>query len=368
MNAPSVELPLGPVMLDVAGIALTDEERERLQDPLVGGVILFARNFTGSEQLAVLTTDIRSLRNPPLLIAVDHEGGRVQRFRNDGFTRLPAMRTLGALWEHDHLAALDAARDTGYVLAAELLAHGVDLSFAPVLDLDYGCSSAIGNRAFHRDPAVTAALAQALVAGMAEAGMKSVGKHFPGHGCVEADSHVDVPVDERSFDEIWDQDIAPYRHRLGRQLGGVMQAHVIYPAADPNPAGFSRFWLQDVLRGRLGFAGAIFSDDLNMEGALVAGDIVGRARAAHEAGCDMVLVCNRPDLAAELLDRWAPAPDEAGRRRIAALRGQARHADPFALEIAPRYAHAREIVRSLAETDAAAPMMAAGTSGDAPSA
>lgn len=365
MNLPAIHLPLGPVMLDVAGTTLSDEERERLQDPLVGGVILFARNFSDSEQLSALTAEIRALRNPPLLIAVDHEGGRVQRFRNAGFTRLPSMRALGALWEKDHLAALDAARDTGYVLAAELLAHGVDLSFTPVLDVDYGSSRAIGNRAFHRDPAVIAALAQALVAGMAEAGMKSVGKHFPGHGYVEADSHVDVPVDARSFDDIWAQDIAPYRHRLGRQLGGVMPAHVIYPAADPNPAGFSRFWLQDVLRGRVGFGGAIFSDDLNMEGALVAGDIVGRARAAHEAGCDMVLVCNRPDLAAELLDRWVPAPDPEGLRRIAALRGQARHADPFALELAPRYAQARELVRTLAEHDATAPMMAAGTSGDA---
>lgn len=368
MNASPINLPLGPVMVDVAGTTLSDAERIRLQDPLVGGVILFARNYSGSEQLAALTAEIRALRSPTLLIAVDHEGGRVQRFRSDGFTRLPAMRTLGALWEQDHLAALDAARDTGYLLAAELLAHGVDLSFAPVLDLDYGCSRAIGNRALHRDPAVTAALAQALVVGMAEAGMKSVGKHFPGHGHVEADSHVDVPVDERSFEEIWEQDIAPYRHRLGRQLGGVMPAHVIYPAVDPQPAGFSRAWLQDVLRGRVGFSGAIFSDDLNMEGAMVAGDIVGRARAAHDAGCDMVLVCNRPDLADELLDRWAPAPDEAGRRRISALRGQPRHADPFALELAPRYLHAREAVCALAEHDAAAPMMAAGTSGDAPAA
>lgn len=368
MNANAVNLALGPVMVDVAGTTLTDDERRRLQDPLVGGVILFARNYTDSEQLAALTAEIRALRNPPLLIAVDHEGGRVQRFRSDGFTRLPAMRTLGTLWEEDHVAGLDAARDTGYVLAAELLAHGVDLSFAPVLDLDYGCSRAIGNRAFHRDPAVTAALAQALVAGMAEAGMKSVGKHFPGHGHVEADSHVDIPVDERSFDEIWAQDIAPYRHRLGRQLGGVMPAHVIYPAVDDRPAGFSRVWLQDVLRGQVGFTGAIFSDDLNMEGASVAGDIVGRARAAHEAGCDMVLVCNRPDLADELLDRWTPAYGEAGRARVAVLRGQARHDDPFALELAPRYVRAREVVCELAARDAAAPMMAAGTSGDKPAA
>ncbi|MDA0236575.1 MAG: beta-N-acetylhexosaminidase [Proteobacteria bacterium] len=286
MNPP-IRRPRGPVMIDVAGTALTDEERERLRDPLVGGVILFARNYTGSEQLRALTAEIRGLRDPALIIAVDHEGGRVQRFRTDGFTRLPSMRSLGALWAQDHLVALDAARATGVVLAAELRAHGVDLSFTPVLDLDYGCCRAIGNRAFHRDPQVVAALAQALCAGMAEAGMGCVGKHFPGHGFVEADSHHDVPVDERDFDTVWNEDIAPYRHRLGRQLAGVMPAHVVYPNADPSPepqpAGFSPFWLKEVLRDRLGFQWVIFSDDLNMEGARVAGDIVGRAKAAYAA-------------------------------------------------------------------------------------
>jgi beta-N-acetylhexosaminidase len=279
-----VSLPRGPVMIDVAGTALTDEERECLLDPLVGGVILFARNYTGSEQLRALTADIRALRDPALIIAVDHEGGRVQRFRSDGFTRLPSMRSLGVLWEQDHFAALDAARAAGFVLAAELRVHGVDLSFAPVLDLDYGTCRAIGNRAFHRDPQAVAALAQAVVAGMAQAGMGAVGKHFPGHGFAEADSHHEVPVDTRDFDTLWNEDIAPYRHRLGRQLAGVMPAHVIYPRADPSPApqpaGFSPFWLKEVLRTRLGFQGVIFSDDLNMEGARVAGDIVGRARTA----------------------------------------------------------------------------------------
>jgi len=347
-----VARPLGPVMLDVAGTALTGAERERLLDPLVGGVILFARNYTGSEQLCALTREIRALRDPALIIAVDHEGGRVQRFRTDGFTRIPSMRCLGRLWERDHVAALGAARCVGYVLAAELLAHGVDLSFTPVLDLDYGGSRVIGDRAFHRDPQVVASLAQSLAAGMAEAGMGCVGKHFPGHGFAEADSHVEIPVDERAFDAIWDEDIAPYRHRLGRQLSGVMPAHVIYPRVDPNPAGFSTFWLQDVLRGRLRFGGVVFSDDLTMEGATVAGDIVARARAAHQAGCDMVLVCNRPDLAADLLDRWAPLVTVESRARIMALKPRAQCPDPLALELHPGYQQARATVAGIGEDTA----------------
>jgi beta-N-acetylhexosaminidase len=343
-------LPLGPVMLDVAGVALTDEERERLCDPLVGGVILFARNFTSGEALIELTAEVHALRDPPLIIAVDHEGGRVQRFRHDGFTHLPAMRTLGQLWDDDHVAALDAARSVGLVLAAELLAHGVDLSFTPVLDLDYGDSRVIGDRALHHDPQVVAKLAGALAAGMAAAGMGCVGKHFPGHGYVEADSHLEIPVDARDFDAIWAQDIAPYRHRLGRQLAGVMPAHVIYEQVDPLPAGFSPFWLQDVLRGRVGFEGVVFSDDLTMEGASVAGDILARARAAHAAGCDMVLVCNRPDLAADLLDRWAPVVTAEAVARIAALKPSPQCRDPYALALHPGYLQALGVVAGLAPT------------------
>lgn len=331
-------------MLDVAGTALTEPERERLCDPLVGGVILFARNFASAEQLQALTAEIHALREPRLVIAVDHEGGRVQRFRGDGFTRLPAMRSLGVLWEEDHVAALALARATGFVLAAELLAHGVDLSFTPVLDLDYGCSRVIGDRAFHRDPSVVAKLAFALAAGMRDAGMGCVGKHFPGHGFIEADSHVEIPVDGRDFETVWREDIAPYRHRLARQLSGVMPAHVRFQAIDEHPAGFSPFWLQDVLRGRLGFEGVIFSDDLTMEGATVVGDILARARAAFAAGCDMVLVCNRPDLADDLLDRWAPEVSQAVVGRIQRLRAQGRHADPYALELDPAYVDARASV------------------------
>jgi beta-N-acetylhexosaminidase len=344
-------------MVDVAGTALTAEERERLCDPRIGGVIFFARNYTDSAQLRALAAEIRALRSPPLIIGVDHEGGRVQRFRGDGFTRLPAMRTLGTLWEDDHVDALAGARATGFVLAAELVVHGVDLSFAPVLDLDHGCSRAIGNRAFHRDPAVVAALAQALVAGMAEAGMGAVGKHFPGHGYVEADSHHDVPVDARAFEAIWADDMAPYRHRLLRQLTGIMPAHVVYSHAEPQnpgPAGFSPFWLKTVLRDRLGFDGLIFSDDLNMAGALVAGDIVARVSAAAAAGCDMLLVCNRPDLVTELLARGIPDADPASLARLAALAPPAPRpwlADAFALELHPPYLAAREKVLALSAMD-----------------
>lgn len=344
-----VALPRGPVVADVEGCALTESERTRLLHPLVGGVILFARNFRDGEQLAALTADIRALRSPALLIAVDQEGGRVQRFRTAGFSRLPTMRMLGAKWDADHVAALDFARATGYVLAAELLAHGVDLSFTPVLDLDYGGSRVIGDRAFHRDASVVASLASALVAGLREAGMGAVGKHFPGHGFVEADSHLEIPVDSRDFEAVWEEDIAPYRHRLGRQLAGVMPAHVIFENIDPRPAGFSPFWLGDVLRGRLGFQGVIFSDDLTMEGATVAGDIVARASAAFEAGCDMVLVCNRPDLADDLLARWRPSVSDETTARIAALTSRPQFADAFALELSAAYHDARAVVAALSE-------------------
>ena len=337
----------GPVMLDVAAHEVTAEEREILQHPLVGGVILFARNYAEPEQLRALTAAIRAVR-PELVISVDHEGGRVQRFR-DGFTRLPAMRRFGTVWNDDPAAATAAARHAGFVLAAELRAHGVDLSYAPVLDLDYGVSSVIGDRAFHRDSQVATELARALIAGLADAGMRAVGKHFPGHGAVEADSHVAIPVDERSFDAVWADDIQPFRN-LASVLGGVMPAHVIFEHIDPRPAGFSPFWLQEVLRGRLGFGGAIFSDDLTMEGASVAGDIVARASAAHSAGCDMVLVCNRPDLAVQLIDRWRPEVSADSAARVAALRPRpgTMPADPATLAGWAPYVAARDSVLALA--------------------
>ena len=336
----------GPVMLDVAAYEVTAEEREILQHPLVGGVILFARNYAEPAQLRALTAAIRAAR-PEVLISVDHEGGRVQRFRN-GFTRLPAMRRFGAAWETDADAAKAGARHAGFVLAAELRAHGVDLSYAPVLDLDYGVSSVIGDRAFHRDPQVATELARAVVAGLGDAGMRAVGKHFPGHGAVEADSHVAIPVDGRVFDVVWAEDIQPFR-LLAAELGGVMPAHVIFENIDPRPAGFSPFWLQQVLRGKLGFQGVVFSDDLTMEGASVAGDIVARAEAAHGAGCDMVLVCNRPDFAVQLLDRWRPAVSGDSSARIAALRPRpgSAPADPQTLAGWAPYCAARDSLLAL---------------------
>jgi beta-N-acetylhexosaminidase len=276
-------------------------------------MILFSRNYENPEQLARLCSEIHALRTPALPIAVDHEGGRVQRFR-EGFTVLPAMRRLGEWWDAEPEAARVAARNVGYVLAAELRARGVDLSFAPVLDLDYGSSTVIGDRAFHRDPQGVVELARALIEGLHCAGMIACGKHFPGHGHVAADSHVAIPVDERSLSELAD-DLWPYRH-VG--LDGVMPAHVIYPCIDERPAGFSPRWLK-MLREELGFEGVIFSDDLSMEGASVAGDIVARADAAWDAGCDMLLVCNTPDAVGELLQRWQPLPDIQRARRIERL-------------------------------------------------
>lgn len=307
------QLPLGPMMIDIAGLELSELDRERLQDPRVGGLILFARNYANPQQLEKLSAEVHALRSPPLPIAIDHEGGRVQRCR-DGFTRLPPMRSLGALWESDPAAALSAAHDIGFVLAAELRARGVDLSFTPVLDLDWGRSAVVGNRAFHGDPALVVQLAGRLIDGLRAAGMAACGKHFPGHGWAEADSHIALPVDERSFAELA-PDLAPYRQL---KLDAVMPAHVIYPQVDARPAGFSPRWLK-MLREEFSFDGVIFSDDLSMEGASVAGGIVERASAAWHAGCDMLLVCNAPEAVGELLARWQPPHDALRSARIERL-------------------------------------------------
>src|SRR6266705_3195158 len=285
----------------------------------LGPVMLFARNFESPRQLLALTAEIHALRRPEPLIAVDHEGGRVQRFL-EGFTRIPAMRSLGERWEIDAAEARALAEATGYVIAVELRSHGVDFSFAPVLDVDFGSSSVIGDRAFSDEPAVIAALAGAFVAGLAAGGAASVGKHFPGHGYVKADSHVDVPVDGRGLDEIEANDLQPYRDLITLGLAGVMPAHVIYPAVDGRPAGYSPVWLKDILRRRLGFDGMIFSDDLSMAGASVAGGVVQRAEAALAAGCDMILVCNAPQAAAEVLDGLKTGPLD--RARAERMRGR----------------------------------------------
>ena len=339
--------PLGPVMLDVVGKSLSDDDLRRLHHPLTGGVILFARNYDSRAQVTALCAEIHRAR-PGILIAVDHEGGRVQRFRSDGFTRLPAMRSLGQLWDRDVLESCKAATALGYVLAAELRACGVDLSFTPVLDLDYGPSEVIGDRAFHRDPRVVTMLAKNINHGLLQAGMANCGKHFPGHGFVAADSHIAIPVDERDPKDILKEDAAPYGW-LGMSLSAVMPAHVIYPFFDSQPAGFSRKWLS-LLRDELGFEGVIFSDDLSMEGASVAGNVVQGAHAALKAGCDMVLVCNSPDKADQLLAGLDPSVAIDAKRsaaRIAAMVPTSPAKTWDELQADPVYKAAYGLVKSL---------------------
>ncbi|MFV5213786.1 beta-N-acetylhexosaminidase [Azonexus caeni] len=319
----SAKLP-GPLMIDIAGTELTDLDRERLCHPLVGGIILFTRNYRDRAQLTALCDEIHALREPRLLIAVDHEGGRVQRFR-EGFTRLPPMRALGQLHDSDPAAALTAARAAGFVLAAELRACGVDYSFTPVLDLDYGPSRVIGDRAFHRDPAVVVALAGALGEGLKAGGTGTCGKHFPGHGYVIPDSHVELPIDDRPLAAMAD-DLRPYRELV---LDAVMAAHVIYECVDCNTAVFSNKWIT-YLRNDLRFDGVVFTDDLSMAGAGVVGDMLARVQTAWAAGCDMLLVCNAPDAVAQVLDGWQPESDARRGERVARLlpADTRRYADP----------------------------------------
>jgi beta-N-acetylhexosaminidase len=326
-----------PAVIDVAGLALDDRDRRRLAHPLTGGIVLFARNWRDRRQLTELVAEAKSIRED-LLVCVDHEGGRVQRFRSDGFTEIAPMRTLGEIWMDDAgggrgagaMRALEAARASGYVLAAELRACGVDLSFTPVLDLDHGESGVIGDRAFHRDPRVVSMLARALMHGLLQAGMLNCGKHFPGHGYVRADSHTDIPVDERPRARILGDDARPYEWLSGT-LASVMPAHVVYPRVDPLPAGFSARWLREILRVELGFDGAVFSDDLSMEGARrIGGAEVTHAEAgaiALSAGCDLVLLCNQTIgggavadtfldelLATQAAGHWQSDPDSEARR------------------------------------------------------
>lgn len=343
-------MSLGPVVVGIEGTELRGADRERLRHPLVGMVILFASNYESPAQLVRLTTEIHALRDPPLMIAVDHEGGRVQRFRA-GFTPIPPMRSLGELWDRDVLLACRVATSTGFVLAADLRAHGVDFGFAPVLDLDWGRSGVIGDRALHADPRVVAMLAGCLTHGLLLAGMSNCGKHFPGHGWAEADSHLTVPIDARPLAKILAADAAPYRW-LATSLAAVMPAHVVYSKVDPEAAGFSRRWIEEILRGQLGFSGAVFSDDLLMEGARSRGGLVDSADAALAAGCDLVLVCN--DIAAmdTVLDGLTWRASAEFRGRVARLRPRGPAQSMTTLASSELYARAQEDLRQLAAAPA----------------
>jgi beta-N-acetylhexosaminidase len=314
-------MTLGPLMIDLAGGQIEAEEHELLQHPLVGGVILFARNFHDSAQLSALVSAIHAARNPPLIVAVDHEGGRVQRFRA-GFSRLPPARRIGHEFDVNTRAGLELAQRMGWLMAAELRAHGIDLSFAPCVDLDYGLNEAIGDRAFHARADAVAALATAYMRGMREAGMAATAKHFPGHGAVRADSHQSLPVDRREFADLTD-DLTPYRRLIDNGLPAVMVSHVQFPAVDERPASSSSRWIRGVLRGDLRFQGPIFTDDLSMgAAAAAAGDIVTRCERAFAAGCDMLLVCNDRPAVVQLLDRLAIEPEPASQLRIVRMRGR----------------------------------------------
>jgi beta-N-acetylhexosaminidase len=342
-------MTLGPLMIDLVGPSVLPEERDMLAHPLVGGVILFARNYESPEQLLQLTGAIHAARNPPLLIAVDHEGGRVQRFRS-GFSRLPPARRIGQLFDTDHPEGLAAARQMGWLMAAELRAHGVDLSFAPTVDLDYGLNEAIGDRALHPTADATAQLAVAYMMGMRDAGMAATAKHFPGHGAVVADSHVALPVDRRELADLA-EDLTPYRRLIANGLPGVMVAHILLPAEDAAPASLSARWIRGVLRTDLNFQGAIFTDDLSMGAVAAGGDIVERCQRALRAGCDMLLVCNDPASRSQALVGLKVNPDLASQLRLVRMRGRDR-LSPAQLRAAPEWSAAQQLLTRLAAAPA----------------
>jgi beta-N-acetylhexosaminidase len=344
-------MSLGPLMVDVAGTELTVEDIDVLRHPLVGSVILFTRNYRNPQQITALCAAIRAVRTPHLLIAVDHEGGRVQRFR-DRFTRLPPVRLLGRRFDADRREGLRAAQAAGWLMAAELRAVGVDFSFAPCVDLDYGMSEIIGDRAFHRDPDAVGALAAAYLAGMREAGMAAVAKHFPGHGAVTADSHVALPVDRRQFADM-EPDLRPYRLLIDNQLAGVMVAHVEYPAVDARPASLSKRWISEILRGAMGFHGCVFADDLSMGGAAVFGTAVERVRSAAQAGCDVLLICNDRPAVLEVLRQVEPdIATPASQARLVRMRG--RGEPPRDLETS---AERQEALATMVSLSAAPPLV-----------
>lgn len=340
---------LGPLMCGIKGPSLLQEEREQLQHPLVGGVILFTRNYESPEQLKALTSELRALRTPPLIIAVDHEGGRVQRFR-EGFAALPAMGHLGDLYDRDAEHSIKLARQFGWLMAAELLHHGVDLSFSPVLDIGNPVSSVIGDRAFHRKPDIIARLANAWILGMADAGMAAVGKHFPGHGSVEGDSHHVLPFDQRPLQDIMTLDVEAFRHVMATRLDGVMMAHVVYSHVDENPAGYSKFWTTEILRSELGFEGVVFSDDLGMSAADTVGGYVERARSSLEAGCDMMLICNEPQGTIEVIEAMPDYLDPASQLRLMRLHGRP-HADIQDLFASQRWQESMQQLQRFTQLD-----------------
>ncbi len=314
-------MALGPVMMGIATLQLSAEERKLLQHPLIGGVILFSRNYESPEQVTALIAEIHALRTPKLLVTVDHEGGRVQRFRA-GFTELPAVAQLGKAYDHNPKAARELAELSGWLMAVEMRAIGIDFSFAPVLDLGRGICEVIGDRAFHHNPEIVADLAHQYMIGMHRAGMAATGKHYPGHGGVVEDSHLALPIDRRRYEDLQMEDLVPFERMAHFGMEAVMVAHVIYEQVDPNLAGFSPFWLQEVLRKRLKFQGVIFSDDLEMEGASVVGDIADRAEAAINAGCDMVLVCKQFDAVVSVLERLKNWHNPTSQLRLSRLHGK----------------------------------------------
>lgn len=304
---------MGHIMLDLEGHSLSQLDKEILQHPQVGGIILFARNYESKKQLQSLTREIRKI-SPECLIAVDQEGGRVQRFVKD-FTTLPSFEEYGLLFEKNPDAATSKAEEMAYVMARELQEAGVNISFTPVLDLDYKKSEVIGTRSFHADPIAVSKLANAFIDGMHQAGMPATGKHFPGHGAVAADSHLTLPIDERDYDSIYEQDMQPFL-KLNNKLDAIMPAHILYQSVDHNPTCFSNVWLQDILRKQLDYQGVIFSDDLGMAGANFISDEKDRAKLALEAGCDMILICNNRNSAISILDETENYSNNISAKRL----------------------------------------------------
>jgi beta-N-acetylhexosaminidase len=344
-------MSLGPLMVDVAGTELSPEDIDVLGHPLVGSVLLFTRNYRSPEQVAALCAAIRAVRTPHLLIAVDHEGGRVQRFR-EGFTRLPAVRSLGRRFDEDRADGLKLTRAVGWLMASELRSAGLDYSFAPCVDLDYGVSEIIGDRSFHRNADSVGALAAAYMLGMRDAGMAAIAKHFPGHGAVVADSHVALPVDRRDFADM-EGDIRPYRLLIENNLPGIMAAHVVYPAVDALPASLSRRWITDILRGDLGFHGCVFADDLSMAGAVAFGDVVERTRLASLAGCDVLPICNDRAAVVTVLDNFkAEEMSAASQARLVRMRARGEPPSNLAAD-----ADWQETAKRIVELSAAPPLV-----------